>query len=278
MSEYNHHTPEGWGYGQTGQPGYGKPFQRPFSHPERQQPAFSEPAQPYNPYATPQQQGQYGQPQYSQPRGTRRVSKRKAQRQTGLKLAGGFLATIWIVFILELVFPWLQAFGIHPLDVSSLPLIFTSPLLHANLEHIISNSIPGAIFAFLVGYSGKRVFWEVTTFVVIIGGLGTWLFGGVGTNHIGASGLVYGWLAYLIVRGFFNRSISQIITGVVLGFFYSGLIFGLLPGTEGVSWQAHLFGAIGGIVAGMMITSDDPPKLAAKKQAKALEKQARRQG
>ena len=278
MSEYNHHTPEGWGYGQTGQPGYGKPFQRPFSHPERQQPAFSEPAQPYNPYATPQQQGQYGQPQYSQPRGTRRVSKRKAQRQTGLKLAGGFLATIWIVFILELVFPWLQAFGIHPLDVSSLPFIFTSPLLHANFEHIISNSIPGAIFAFLVGYSGKRVFWEVTTFVVIIGGLGTWLFGGVGTNHIGASGLVYGWLAYLIVRGFFNRSIGQIITGVVLGFFYSGLIFGLLPGTQGVSWQAHLFGAIGGIVASMVITSDDPPKLAAKKQAKALEKQARRQG
>ena len=283
MSEYNHHTPEGWGYGQTGQPGYGKPFQRPFSHPERQQPAFSEPAQPYNPYATPQQgqyglQGQYGQPQYDQSPGTQRVSKRKAQRQTGLKLAGGFLATIWIVFILELVFPWLQAFGIHPLDVSSLPFIFTSPLLHANFEHIISNSIPGAIFAFLVGYSGKRVFWEVTTFVVIIGGLGTWLFGGVGTNHIGASGLVYGWLAYLIVRGFFNRSIGQIITGVVLGFFYSGLIFGLLPGTEGVSWQAHLFGAIGGIVASMVITSDDPPKLAAKKQAKALEKQARRQG
>ena len=269
MSEYNHHTPEGWGYGQTGQPGYGKPFQRPFSHPERQQPAFSEPAQPYNPYATPQQQGQYGQPQYSQPRGTRRVSKRKAQRQTGLKLAGGFLATIWVVFILELVFPWLQAFGIHPLDVSSLPFIFTSPLLHANFEHIISNSIPGAIFAFLVGYSGKRVFWEVTTFVVIIGGLGTWLLGGVGTNHIGASGLVYGWLAYLIVRGFFNRSISQIITGVVLGFFYSGLIFGLLPGTEGVSWQAHLFGAIGGFIAGMVITSDDPPELVAKREAKA---------
>ena len=269
MSEYNHHTPEGWGYGQTGQPGYGKPFQRPFSHPEWQQPAFSEPAQPYNPYATPQQQGQYGQPQYNQPRGTKRVSKRKAQRQTGLKLAGGFLATIWIVFILELVFPWLQAFGIHPLDVSSLPLIFTSPLLHANLEHIISNSIPGAIFAYLVGYSGKRVFWEVTTFVVIIGGLGTWLLGGVGTNHIGASGLVYGWLAYLIVRGFFNRSISQIITGLILGFFYSGLIFGLLPGTEGVSWQAHLFGAIGGIVASMVITSDDPPQLVAKREAKA---------
>ncbi|WJY98191.1 Rhomboid family protein [Corynebacterium fournieri] len=277
MSNHNH-TPQGWGYGETGQPGYGKPFQRPFSHPERQQPAFSEPARPHNPYATPQQQGQYGQPQYNQTPGTQRVPKRKAQRQTGLRFAGGFLAVIWVVFLLELIFPWLQAFGIHPLDVSSLPFIFTSPLLHANLEHIISNSIPGAIFAFLVGYSGKRVFWEVTAFVVIIGGLGTWLLGGVGTNHIGASGLVYGWLAYLIIRGFFNRSLSQIITGVILGFFYSGLIFGLLPGTEGVSWQAHLFGALGGLVAGMVITSDDPPELVAKKQAKALEKQARRQG
>ena len=158
------------------------------------------------------------------------------------------------------------------------PYIVTAPLLHANLEHIVSNSLPGALFAYLVGYSGKRVFWEVTGLVVLIGGLGTWLLGGVGTNHIGASGLVYGWLTYLIVRGFFNRSLSQILTGLVLGFFYSGLIYGVLPGTEGVSWQAHLFGAVGGFVAGMGITSDDPPALAAKKQAKALEKQARRRG
>ena len=289
MSNQNN-TPQGWGYGQTGQPGYGKPFQRPFSHPERQQPAFGpigEPAQPYNPYATPQQRGQYppqnlpnqyGQGQYGQGEGGRRTSKRKAQRATGMRFAIGFLAAIWAVFILELIFPWLQAFGIHPLDVSGLPFIFTSPLLHANLEHIVSNSLPGALFAYLVGYSGKRVFWEVTGLVVLIGGLGTWLLGGVGTNHIGASGLVYGWLTYLIVRGFFNRSLSQILTGLVLGFFYSGLIYGVLPGTEGVSWQAHLFGAVGGFVAGMVITSDDPPALAAKKQAKALEKQARRRG
>lgn len=270
MSNQNS-TPQGWGYGQTGQPGYGKPFQRPFSHPDQQPPAFGGP-QPYNPYATPQPHGQ------DQGQGRRRTSKRKAQRKTGLRFAGGFLAAIWAVFILEFFFPWLQAFGIHPLDPSGLPFIVTSPLLHANLEHIVSNSLPGALFAYLVGYSGKRVFWEVTTLVVVIGGLGTWLLGGVGTNHIGASGLVYGWLTYLIVRGFFNRSLNQILTGVTLGFFYSGLIYGVLPGTEGVSWQAHLFGAVGGFIAGMMITSDDPPELVAKKQAKALEKQARRQG
>lgn len=284
MNNNNHHTPEGWGYGRTEQPGYGKPFQRPFSHPETQPPAFGgmpAPGVPHNPYAN--QVQPYGQPGSGMPgQGypASRSLKRRQQRKSGLRFAGGFLALIWAVFILQLFFPWLQGFGIHPLDINGLPMIFTSPLLHANLEHIISNSLPGALFAYLIGYSGKRVFWEVTTFVLLIGGLGTWVFGGIGTNHIGASGLVYGWLAYLLVRGFFNRSIGQILTGLILGFFYSGLIWGVLPGTEGVSWQAHLFGAIGGIVAGMIITSDDPPELAAKKhakkQAKAAEKQARR--
>lgn len=284
MNNNNHHTPEGWGYGRTEQPGYGKPFQRPFSHPESQPPAFGDmpaPGVPHNPYAN--QVQPYGQPGSGMPGQGAPVSrslKRRQQRKSGLRFAGGFLALIWAVFILQLFFPWLQGFGIHPLDINGLPMIFTSPLLHANLEHIISNSLPGALFAYLIGYSGKRVFWEVTTFVLLIGGLGTWVFGGIGTNHIGASGLVYGWLAYLLVRGFFNRSIGQILTGLILGFFYSGLIWGVLPGTEGVSWQAHLFGAIGGIAAGMIITSDDPPELAAKKhakkQAKAAEKQARR--
>lgn len=284
MNKNNHHIPEGWGYGQTGQPGYGKPFQRPFSHPESQPPAFGDmpaPGVPHNPYAN--QMQPYGQPgsgMSGQGAPVSRSSKRRQQRASGLRFAGGFLAVIWVVFILQQVFPGLEALGVRPLDVQGLPMIFTSPLLHANLEHIISNSLPGALFAYLIGYSGKRVFWEVTAFTVLIGGLGTWLFGGIGTNHIGASGLVYGWLAYLLVRGFFNRSLSQILTGVVLGFFYSGLIWGVLPGTEGVSWQAHLFGAIGGVIAGMIITSDDPPELAAqktaKKQAKAMEKQARR--
>lgn len=284
MNKNNHHIPEGWGYGQTGQPGYGKPFQRPFSHPESQPPAFGDmpaPGVPHNPYAN--QVQPYGQPGSGMPgqgAPVSRSSKRRQQRASGLRFAGGFLAVIWVVFILQQVFPGLEALGVRPLDVQGLPRIFTSPLLHANLEHIISNSLPGALFAYLIGYSGKRVFWEVTAFTVLIGGLGTWLFGGIGTNHIGASGLVYGWLAYLLVRGFFNRSLSQILTGVVLGFFYSSLIWGLLPGTEGVSWQAHLFGAIGGVIAGMIITSDDPPELAAKKtakkQAKAMEKQARR--
>ena len=126
--------------------------------------------------------------------------------------------------------------------------------------------------------SGKRVFWEVTIIAGLIGGIGTWIFGGIGTNHIGASGLIYGWLGYLIVRGIFNKDIKQFLLGVVLAFIYSGLFWGLLPTQIGVSWQGHLFGALGGIGAGAFITSDDPAALKAKKQQKKLEKQQRQRG
>lgn len=268
MTNYPHHghqTPPGWGYGDTGQTGYGKPFQRPFSHPEQQQPAFGVYPMPMQPPG--------GAPAPGPQPGL--VPKRKQQRRTGLRFAGGYVLAIWAVHIINvLLFQGnLLYMGIHPLDPASLPFIFTSPLLHGSVEHLISNTVPGAIFAFIVGYSGKRVFWEVTAFVVLIGGLGTWVFGGIGTNHVGASGLVYGWLAYLIVRGFFNRSGSQITMGLVLGFLYSGLIWGVLPGTPGVSWQAHLFGAIGGFIAAMIITSDDPPELTARREEKRMRTQ-----
>ena len=90
--------------------------------------------------------------------------------------------------------------------------------------------------------------------------------------------MIYGWLGYLIVRGIFNKDIKQFLLGVVLAFIYSGLFWGLLPTQIGVSWQGHLFGALGGIGAGAFITSDDPAALKAKKQQKKLEKQQRQRG
>lgn len=187
---------------------------------------------------------------------------RTGRLKTAASLTVGFLAVEWIIHIINFLFfgSELGQYGIHPLDFNGIWGIFTAPLLHANFEHLIGNSLPGAIFCFLIGLSGRKAWWEVTIIVVLIAGVGTWLLGGPGTSHIGASGMVYGWLAYLIVRGIFNRSLGQFLVGVGLGFAYSGLIWGVLPLYEGVSWQGHLFGAIGGIVAGMVITSDDPMK------------------
>lgn len=179
----------------------------------------------------------------------------------GLKFAALYVLAIWTVHIVNLMFfaGGLNYYGIHPLDTSGLWGILFAPLLHANFEHLVSNTVPGAVFAFLVGFSGRRVFWEVTGIVVLVAGVGTWFIGGVGTNHIGASGLVYGWWIYLMLRGLFNRSLVQLIVGFLVGAAYSGLIWGVLPSMPGVSWQAHLCGAIGGLLAGLIITSDDPP-------------------
>ncbi len=194
--------------------------------------------------------------------------------RTGLGFAAGYVIVIWAVHLVNtFLFGGLLAFfGVHPLDLSAIWHVFTAPVLHASFGHLISNTVPGAIFSFLIGMSGARVWWEVTALVVLIGGVGVWLLGGVGTNHIGASGLVYGWLAYLLIRGLFNRSLGQIVVGVLLGVAYSGLVWGVLPGIPGISWQAHLFGAVGGFSAGMFITSDDPRALREKREQKRLQR------
>lgn len=193
-------------------------------------------------------------------RGSSANYTRGGRLKTGATVAVGYVVAIWAVQIVNFFIfgGQLSYFGIHPLDLNGLWGIVTAPFLHANWQHLMSNTIPGAIFCFLIGLSGRKAWWEVTIIVMLVAGVGTWLLGGPGSNHIGSSGMVYGWLAYLIVRGLFNRSFIQFILGVVLGVIYSGFIWGVLPIYEGVSWQAHLFGAIGGVLAGMAITSDDP--------------------
>lgn len=162
---------------------------------------------------------------------------------TGIRLAVGFLVVTWGVHLVNFILGGtLSVFGIQPRDPMGLLGIIFAPVLHGNWEHLMSNSVPGAIFCFLIGLSGRKAFWEVTAIVALVAGMGTWLFGGVGTLHIGASSLVYGWLAYLVIRGIFNRSLLQILLGIVIGFMYSGLIWGVLPIYEGVSWQGHQIG------------------------------------
>lgn len=171
-----------------------------------------------------------------------------------ISTAIGYLVLIWTVFLVnDFIFGGaLNNFGVRPRETSTLWGILTAPLLHADYGHIVANSLPGALFAGLIAMSSKRLFWQVTLLITVVGGGLTWLVGGVNTVHIGASGLIYGWLAFLVVRGFVNRRVMQIILGVILASMYSGLIWGVLPTQMAVSWQMHLFGGLAGIWAAVM--------------------------
>lgn len=171
-----------------------------------------------------------------------------------ISTAIGYLVLIWTVFLVnEFIFGGaLNNFGVRPRETSTLWGILTAPLLHADYGHIVANSLPGALFAGLIAMSSKRLFWQVTLLITVVGGGLTWLVGGVNTVHIGASGLIYGWLAFLVVRGFVNRRVMQIVLGVILASMYSGLIWGVLPTQMAVSWQMHLFGGLAGIWAAVM--------------------------
>lgn len=166
-----------------------------------------------------------------------------------------FVVALYVVEGLDqLVFGgMLDLGGIVPRRVEGLDGVLFSPLLHAGWAHLVANTLPLLVFGFLVLAEGFVRFVAVTAVVWLLGGAGTWLTGSGLT--VGASGLIFGWLAFLLVRGFFARSGRQILLAVVLFVVYGGVLLGVLPGTPGVSWQAHLFGALAGIVAARTIAS-----------------------
>ena len=146
---------------------------------------------------------------------------------------------------------WLDNHGIVPRDISGLPGILWAPLLHADFAHLIANVTTGVVLGFLVVLGGRGL--SVTAIIWLVSGLGVWLTGPSGIPTVGASGLVFGWLTYLIVRGVFNRDIWQILVGVVIALVYGGVLWGVLPTAGHISWQGHLFGAIGGVLAAWII-------------------------
>jgi membrane associated rhomboid family serine protease len=145
--------------------------------------------------------------------------------------------------------------GIHPRDPEGLLGVIWSPLLHANWDHLIANTLPFLIFGFLAMAVGLGRWLAVTAIIWVVGGLGVWLVGPTGSSTIGASGVIFGWLTFLLARGFFNRSGKQILLALVLLFLWGGILLGVLPGNPGVSWQAHLFGALAGVLAAWVVAS-----------------------
>jgi membrane associated rhomboid family serine protease len=142
--------------------------------------------------------------------------------------------------------------GIVPREVSGLDGILWFPFLHGGFGHLLANSLPFLLLGGAIALGSLQRFALVTVVTMLVCGFGTWLTGPAHTVHIGASGLVFGYLTYLLSRGLFARHLGYLLGGVLVFFFYGGALWGLLP-SPGVSWQGHLFGALGGILSAWLL-------------------------
>ena len=178
--------------------------------------------------------------------------------KTQATILGVFVSSFWIVEFVDLFFfrGWLDRFGIAPHQLIGLRGILFAPFLHGNLPHLIANTVPFLILGWLVMLQETSDFWIVTMITMIVGGLGVWLFAAPGSVHIGASSLIFGYLGFLLLRGYFQRNFASILLSIVVGVVYGGLIWGVLPTQPGISWQGHLFGFLGGVLAARMIAKE----------------------
>lgn len=153
----------------------------------------------------------------------------------------------------------LDGAGIIARDDDGLLGVLFAPFLHGGFGHLMANSIPLLALGTLVATNGRATFWRVTGMVIVLGGLGTWLIAPPNTVTIGASGLVFGYLAYLLVAGVRTRHWRDIGVGVIVLLVYGSMLLGAVPWAvaAGVSWQAHLTGALAGGLAGWWMA---PPR------------------
>ena len=158
-----------------------------------------------------------------------------------------FILLLYAVFFLDLFIPLAQ-FGIVPRTRNGLIGLFTAPFLHGNIRHLVSNTIPLIVLLTALNYFYPKKIIVVILFTTIVGGLLVWVFARSG-NHIGASGLIYGLVAFLIVNGFLEKKARLILVSIATLFVYGGLIWGIFPSVKShISWEGHLFGAISGIL------------------------------
>jgi membrane associated rhomboid family serine protease len=174
-----------------------------------------------------------------------------AEARKALFVMVGFLAILWIIQLVNAADHYYLTYnyGIRPHDVRSLPYILTAPFLHVSWTHIESNSGPLFIFGFLAAYRGVVRFLGLTGLVIIVSGLAEWFTGSADTIGVGASGVVFGYLGYILVRGFFDRHGIDILIGAVMALCFAYQFTVLLP-HAGIGWQAHIGGLAAGVVGG----------------------------
>lgn len=177
---------------------------------------------------------------------------------TAAVVSGAFVALLYVVELADVIADHrLDRLGVEPRSADGLWGILFAPVLHGGWTHLEANTVPALVLGFLVLFSGIAKGLEATAVIWVVGGVGVWLVAPTNSIHLGASVLIFGWLVYLMLRGIWTRRVGQIILGIMLFLLYGTLLFGVLPGQPGISWQGHLFGAVGGGLAAWLIRFDE---------------------
>lgn len=168
-------------------------------------------------------------------------------------LMGGWLALLWGIEVVNaLSGQRLDTYGITPRRGGELLDIVPAAFLHVGFSHLASNSLPLLVLGFIAALGGIVRYLAVALTVMVVSGLGVWLTAPAHSVTLGASGLVFGLFGYLVVRGFVDHRALDVIVGLIVGVLYGSILWGVLPTATGVSWQAHLFGLTGGVVAAFL--------------------------
>ncbi len=178
----------------------------------------------------------------------------KANMPLVLAIIAGLYFLHFINFILGYR---LNILGIYPRHLLGLPGIFTSPFLHGNFNHLFFNSLPLFILLSFVLLNGPLTFLSITTTIIVVGGLGTWLFGRKAL-HIGASGVIMGYWSYLLLNAYQQPTAMSLALGLVCVYYFGSLLFNLFPLEARSSFEAHIFGFVGGIAANYTVPYLNP--------------------
>ncbi|MFD1537378.1 rhomboid family intramembrane serine protease [Nonomuraea guangzhouensis] len=193
-----------------------------------------------------------------------RSAYESAKRRAGTLLTGALSAALVMIVLLGVM--WAvevvdftmngsldREFGIVGLEPSGLMGIFFAPFLHVGFGHLMANSLPLLILGFLAALRGIGRFFAASLLIIVIGGIGTWATSGLDTVTVGASGLVFGYFGYVLARGIFDRRVFDILIGIGVAVVYYSILWGLLPNQQGISWQGHLFGLLGGVISAWLL-------------------------
>jgi membrane associated rhomboid family serine protease len=185
------------------------------------------------------------------------INAQKQKLLSSVSLPLRFLAFLWLIQ----VFQWLSGLdlgylGLLPREISGLKGVIFAPLVHADFEHLLSNSVPLFVLSVIILFFYRRTAIAAFTLIYFLTGLSVWIFARENVFHIGASGVVYGLVSYVFWMGVFRRSIQAVILALIVTLLYSGMFLGVLPGQEGISWESHLMGGLVGIFAAYWFKSD----------------------